>query len=809
MYKKELAKKDGEIPDLKSTIEGLEQQLEQNNVDHAELEERMKNENDEHISEIAKKDEEIETLKTALSKLNRELQLSHAKCDKVEKALREEQEAFDALVGVPRSPDRVDNTEQVQHAGSTETMCQFSVVSCCDERQLRLLSCLHSACKPCLHSACKPCLDHQATQTKRKCLHCPSCGRQFTVKQTTIDHVRRNEAAYKVNVDGEMKCSYIDEDHDAKAVVYCHQCDDKLCSECHKHHDTPKRNRNHRVTTINQAENVPVKQWMNEPNCRDHSGNKLQLYDHTCKKAVCLICVHGAHNKHQKEDLNQAYDVAKGQLEEQVRKQQDKLKYVGNSVKTVRGHQRRLVATQERLEQGVTKVCKVVAAKFLHRQRQLMREIQMSLQAPKEMVQEKLDSLHDVHTSIVSAIDYTQRTLESTRREELITLTDVLQIKCNENLEWMLPEDNTQDTRIILSSQGQRALEELIATFGTLASSLTKYYMPDYQPTSQELMTVIRTEQETIMMHEKRCQQLHQTIRRCIPELKGLDSRMARSQEREQLTPEEVYNIVTKLIVGACNPCEAILRGIALKGYATLHNITEDRSVKFTICPKLQLDAGRANTDMCHVTTDGELVNSRPDTQHRNSGRLRRLYGTCNSTPIPLPPSPSAVTPVLPTTRYWEAHTRVSVVDGGWLPVLEVGVGKKSQVDTELYFSQHRRSWCVGVGCCDTHRGRLCSRLYLAGKQGKCHRNTMSGTPGTQAALNYSVVLDVWRGRIGFIDVGRSVVLGKVDVKFMQDLLPVFSVCPTSHYTVNMKVVSGEEIHMSDTKKPLISKVLV
>ncbi|XP_046572966.1 calcium-binding and coiled-coil domain-containing protein 2-like isoform X6 [Haliotis rubra] len=116
-YKKELAKKDGEVADLKSSIEGLEQQIEQNHFVHAEVEERLKKEIDEHITEIEKKNEQIETLKTALSKSKEELQQSQAKCDKMEMTLREEQEAYDALVGVPRSqsPDRVDNTEKVQH----------------------------------------------------------------------------------------------------------------------------------------------------------------------------------------------------------------------------------------------------------------------------------------------------------------------------------------------------------------------------------------------------------------------------------------------------------------------------------------------------------------------------------------------------------------------------------------------------------------------------------------------------------------------------------------------------------------------
>ncbi|XP_046552780.1 uncharacterized protein LOC124262332 isoform X1 [Haliotis rubra] len=505
----------------------------------------------------------------------------------------------------------------------------------------------------------------------------------------------------------------------------------------------------------------------------------------------------------------QAYDAAKDQLEEQVQKQQLKLKDVTGRMGSVTRHQNELGNTQRKLQEDAATVCTSVAVRFLRRQRQLMKEILMSLQAPFVMVQEKLDTLHGVHTSIVSAIDYTQRTLESTRREELITLTDVLQTKCDENQKLELPEDDTQDTRILLSFQGQRALEELIDTFGGLASSLNMDHIPDSQPTSQDLLATIRRERETITMHEGRWQQLQQMIHR-IPELKGSDSRMARSQEPEQLTSQEVHGIVTNLITGAFIPGETIPRGITLQGYATLHVIRQDRSVNFIICPKLQLDAGRANTDYCHVTTDGELANSPPATQHTDSGRLQELRGTCSSTPIPLPPSPSSVTPVPHTTRYWETNTRVGVVGygWGWWPVLEVGVGEESQVDSEGYVCYQRRSLCVSVWSCVTHRGSLCTRVYLAGEEGKCYRNTMSDTPGTQATLHYGVVLDVGRGRIGFIDVDRSVVLGKVDVKFKEDLLPVFAVDPSDYFTVNMKVVSGEEILMSDIKKSLINEVL-
>ncbi|XP_048244754.1 uncharacterized protein LOC125376805 [Haliotis rufescens] len=255
--------------------------------------------------------------------------------------------------------------------------------------------------------------------------------------------------------------------------------------------------------------------------------------------------------------------------------------------------------------------------------------------------------------------------------------------------------------------------------------------------------------------------------------------------------------------------CVLNLNYIFAGSFCPMHILREGSSVKYIICPKLQLDADRANTDCCHVTTDGELVNSRPATRHRYSGRFQIYCGTCSSTPIPLPPPPSNVTPAPHTPRYWETHSRVGVVDGCLLwPVLEMGVGEESQVDSGLYVGEQRRSWCVYVGSCGIHRGSLCTWVCQPGERGKCYRNTMSATPGTQATLHYGVVLDVGRGRLAFMDLDREIVLAKLDVEWRESLLPMFSVGLPGDCTVNMKVVSGVDITMTDSKKSLIYNAL-
>ncbi|XP_071085518.1 uncharacterized protein [Haliotis cracherodii] len=245
---------------------------------------------------------------------------------------------------------------------------------------------------------------------------------------------------------------------------------------------------------------------------------------------------------------------------------------------------------------------------------------------------------------------------------------------------------------------------------------------------------------------------------------------------------------------------------------SALHYVGDVSSWLPVLCPKLHLDAAQANTDWCHVTTDGELVNSPPDTRPSdNRRRLRRYWGTCASTPIPLSPPNPALTPVYSTPRYWETLTWVRVVDGGWWlwPLLEMGVMEAGQVDIEVWAHLQRRSWCVSVKSCGRHGRSFCTRVWRDRDLGECHQNTMSRTHGTEATLHYGVVLDVGRGRLAFIDLNRGVVLAKFDARFRKDLYPLFGVSPwPDNYTINMKLISGEDIVINDTKKSLIHDAL-
>ncbi|XP_071084880.1 uncharacterized protein [Haliotis cracherodii] len=242
---------------------------------------------------------------------------------------------------------------------------------------------------------------------------------------------------------------------------------------------------------------------------------------------------------------------------------------------------------------------------------------------------------------------------------------------------------------------------------------------------------------------------------------------------------------------------------------STVHIVGLTCQPRLVSCPKRHLDAARANTAWCPVTTDGELVNSEPNTGDEGRNRLQKYMGTCSS-PIPLPPPPSTLNPLPTTPTYWETKTRVRVVvEGVPFYVLEMGLCEAGQVDSGPWVSRQRRSWCVRVGICGRHGESICTMVYRERERGECLQNTMSATPGTQATLHYGVVLDVGRGRVAFIDLDRGIVLGKYDEVFGEPLVPLFSVgYPSPDYTVSMSLISGEDVDMTDTKRALVYQAL-
>ncbi|XP_071085139.1 uncharacterized protein [Haliotis cracherodii] len=608
---------------------------------------------------------------------------------------------------------------------------------------------------PCLHAVCETCV----TSAAGGVISCSTCQREVNLADTSLqkDAVRQKEIFHLTvkHRPTEILCTH--ENDGNQAVCWCQECEEFLCEYCQNLHNGFKATRRHVVETFRDTGDMFVEQV-----CKLHNRYPLEYFDKNCNISICAKCRLGEHAEHDVEDLDVAADAAKGRIEQHGKNvtahhtcHQAYLKSVSKVVNATKN-------TSSALKEAIHHTFHSLRTQLDQREKELVIDLE-------NQTKQELSKLHTVQVTSEGererckwTSDYIRTVLRYASNSDFLTLECSIQDTAKTHLRSVPPETHSAPASR-LNTGGLEKLKSYISDFGSV------------------------NEDGSAAQAHTHADQGTQT-------------------DDSHLTDLENKYKDLKVLEVADDPTPLASFDAGVKTY-TLK--TGTRTPVTLQCPKLQLDAARANTVWCHVTTDGELVNSPPATRHSDSGRLQRYRGTCSSTPIPLPPSPSNVTPAPHTPRYWETHSRVGVV-GGWLGclVLEMCVGEESQVDSGWYVSEQRRSWCVSLWRCGMHGRSLCTRVYQQGKRGECYKNTMSNTPRTQATLHYGVLLDVGRARLAFIDLDREIVLAKLDVEWRESLLPVFSVGPPGGFTVNMKVVIGVDITMTDSKKSLIYNAL-
>ena len=184
---------------------------------------------------------------------------------------------------------------------------------------------------PCLHSFCLGCLEKELeTQETQSSLHCPSCKEKVTLSENGVSDLpqdlhKANEAkiariSEKVE-DADEMCDLCGRtDTTGKAVAYCIECEEYLCTFCEGKHGKRKLSANHNLVTIGQrlvktTGTSPVSRFYQQPMpCPLHEKYTLEVYCKQCKMLICKNCMDFKHREHQKQcDLVE--EVAKQEME--------------------------------------------------------------------------------------------------------------------------------------------------------------------------------------------------------------------------------------------------------------------------------------------------------------------------------------------------------------------------------------------------------------------------------------------------------------------------------------------------------------
>ena len=231
-------------------------------------------------------------------------------------------------------------------------------------------------------------------------------------------HGKMEKAHGKVEAACEM-CSK------SKAIAFCRQCTDFICSECVKSHETLKVFRGHKVVTLEElkqggAKEIPLKEGP-PMMCPEHE-EQMKIFCFDCNCLICRDCIIYDHSDHK-------HEFVKKSAPQCMEKLMESLTPLWKIQVDIRAATNEVEAVEKEVSDQHIAVSKTIDRSFEQLFEILKQRKQQLLKKAHEMTQEKLGALtvqkKDFQMALVesqSLSEFVERSLENATDEELMSM---------------------------------------------------------------------------------------------------------------------------------------------------------------------------------------------------------------------------------------------------------------------------------------------------------------------------------------------------------------------------------------------------
>ena len=193
---------------------------------------------------------------------------------------------------------------------------------------------------PCLHSFCFKCIQSITAKVDIKCPICSTCLCRNEVVQPPVNiklkkTVEKEKLLAKVTGLTPTQC---DSCCNSKAVAYCPDCEDFLCSGCLEAHQVLKMSRSHSFFSFQDAKQLSRETLIDKlPSskvklCQYHE-QKLNLYCEQCDVPICDQCTLVIHKGH---SVGDSYMKKRREIQDSILRMQSCLKISEGSLNNVK-----------------------------------------------------------------------------------------------------------------------------------------------------------------------------------------------------------------------------------------------------------------------------------------------------------------------------------------------------------------------------------------------------------------------------------------------------------------------------------------
>ncbi|XP_041455846.1 tripartite motif-containing protein 2-like [Lytechinus variegatus] len=149
----------------------------------------------------------------------------------------------------------------------------------------KILSCCHTYCKVCLEKLLESRGDDQM-------IRCPVCRADTQVPNQDVGQLPASLAFRNLIEDVKNHhqiCTNCDSEDKHKAVVYCQDCGNYLCTTCHNMHSQWKNFVDHEIIAMSEISSgkVSIRRYRK---CRKHPKEDEECFCSNCKRFTCFRC---------------------------------------------------------------------------------------------------------------------------------------------------------------------------------------------------------------------------------------------------------------------------------------------------------------------------------------------------------------------------------------------------------------------------------------------------------------------------------------------------------------------------------------
>lgn len=186
---------------------------------------------------------------------------------------------------------------------------------------------------PCIHTFCLHCIQRTGEQKNIRPgekMSCPICREEFEIPKLGWGNLKKNFFIQRLaeikksiaRTENKILCDVCHSNGELEsnaeipsASVYCVDCEDNLCEQCHGEHRRNKLSKGHKI-----AVECRIKHKHYGPQCDEHEMENMTKYCATCKKIICNTCSVEGHSSHSCSDVEKNAAVFGKAIESYIEK---------------------------------------------------------------------------------------------------------------------------------------------------------------------------------------------------------------------------------------------------------------------------------------------------------------------------------------------------------------------------------------------------------------------------------------------------------------------------------------------------------